>query len=259
MAECVHALANGMTGRYEATVEAPAMEEEKHRESVLAIVGMGASGLALLIQLRGATASGRLRVLAFERRAACGPGVAWSCDTPEELLSNTRAGDVHVSHLLPTYAEWAGVCAASYPPRRAVGEYLVALANAEVLRPGVERVQTEVVAVEAAERASSDEGGAPVVVLVDAEGRRWPCDGVVLCVGGGCGAHAGAVAGAAFHFVDPATGAWTPAPSNATVKGARVAVDGTGLSAVDAARWLLARGAQHVLLRSRRGRLPVVQ
>lgn len=106
--------------------------ETAPEELDVAVVGGGFSGLLTLVHLR--RAHPRARLALFERRARCGPGVAYGACGPTHLL-NVPAGrmgafpDEVAGFHRWLESRWPGrFTAGEFVPRRLYGEYLVELA-----------------------------------------------------------------------------------------------------------------------------------
>ncbi|MEB3327836.1 MAG: FAD/NAD(P)-binding protein [Candidatus Sericytochromatia bacterium] len=227
---------------------------------VIAIVGVGFSGAATAIQLLGrlaADAAGELHLI--DRRPDLGRGVAYGTRDPLHLL-NVPAAEMGLLPEAPDdLLRWLEAVgqpaeAEAFLPRGLYGDYVAASLEAAIAAaPPRLRVVRHV----ASAISCLPEG--PCHVLRLATGAQLTADAVVL----------------AWGLAPPASPAWTLPPGGQPPwlvaspwqpealaplpAGAEVLLLGTGLTAVDLALSLLARGAGVVHLVSRRGRLPAAR
>lgn len=215
----------------------------------VAIAGGGFSGTMLAVQLlrRGA------RVTLIERARAPGRGLAFGAADSMHLL-NVRAGNMSAwpddaGHFVRWLDARAGGGAASFAPRREFGAYVVQqLADAGAAAPG----NLEIVRDDVVDLAS----GADSVAMTLAGGRRIEADATVLAIG---------------NLPPPPPGrgldrlapdVWIDDPWAADITRGlgpddAVLVIGTGLTMVDMALLLEARGFEGpILALSRRGLIP---
>lgn len=206
-----------------------------------AVIGGGLSGALQAIHL---IREGAKRVVLIERARTPGRGVAYGTDRPEHLLNvparRMSAFPDEPDHFVRWYEKRGGT-AEDFAPRMLFGDYVVELLGA--MGPELEIVRGEAVDVE---------GGG--VVLAD--GRRIAANAVVLAPGN--------LPPATLRGMDPeALGAlwvadpWAGAIADGLGEGDTILLVGTGLTAVDAALTLDARGFRgRILALSRRGLVP---
>ncbi|WP_396656412.1 FAD/NAD(P)-binding protein [Microbacterium sp.] len=215
--------------------------------SSIAVVGAGPRGLSILERIAATMTDRRLRVHLIDP-GPVGVGVHRE-DQPEGLLLNTVAGQITMFRRGdpaadgvcidgPSLAEWAGVPRDAYLPRRALGAYLrdAYTRLREGMPEGVDVVEHHARAVAIA----PDPGGGWELEL--SQGERVQADFAVLATGHGALSPSAAEA-AADAFVqehrarNPALAhlrSCYPLESLAAIApGARVAVRGMGLAAVD--------------------------
>jgi uncharacterized NAD(P)/FAD-binding protein YdhS len=233
----------------------------------IAIVGGGAIGAALLGVLVARLSSrrwsrGAPRVVLFEKSSRVGRGVAYAKD-PSPYLLNTSAQAMSLSTGGPRFFEWLAqrgltVVGGGEPhqdvvcSRETFGEYAeqcveATLAHAQHRGIGVRVVHDEVTAL--ATRAGGHR------IFTRAHG-HVDADACVLALGNLPSRKFAALQGPRFFT--------SPYPSDAFIsripRRARVAILGTGLSAIDAALALFAAGHEApVTMASRSGMLPAVR
>jgi uncharacterized NAD(P)/FAD-binding protein YdhS len=216
------------------------------------ILGGGASGTLLAVQLLRGAGAEPLEVVVVERSATVGRGVAYGTTCPAHLL-NAPAGamsglcgdDAHlVRWLRQRSTAW---CESSFVPRQLYGDYLADLletARAET-RPSMtfRRLRGEAVAVEDADR--------PVVRLAD--GTSLLADRVIVAVGNQPSVAVPGGPGLTRYIGDP----WDRDRLTSVAPGDHVAIAGSGLTAVDTILTLRDNGHKgRITAVSRRGLLP---
>ena len=203
----------------------------------------------------------------FERTARAGLGLAWdSSIVSDSQLANTPVGMLRLTNnLRPTFESWLREkypaefghdphLRAAYPPRRYFGEYVNSVCDALAKQPGIE-VQTNMEAVRV------DGTGPYAVTFKNADDKTSivHADAVVLCTGAPANGGRSPFAQLSHHpgYLDSP---WPASTVTATLRAAsRVAIIGTGLTAVDTAKHINQVFPRlPVLMASRRGRLNVV-
>jgi len=221
----------------------------------VAVIGAGFTGSLTALHLleRGAP---DLRIHLIERTPGFGPGLAYGTHNPQHLL-NVRVGNMSAYPDQPGHLEhWLrgedGQGAAAFVTRGAYGRYLASMLREAVGRAdGARRLILE--HDEAVDLKPHDEG----VRLTLAMGRTLDVDATILAVGNpppatppGLGLEA---LPESFYAPDP----WLAAALDGVASDAPVLLLGTGLTMVDIALALDARGhAGPVLAVSRRGLTP---
>jgi uncharacterized NAD(P)/FAD-binding protein YdhS len=218
------------------------------------IIGGGAAGTLAAIHLVEARVAGHIRLV--ERSGSLGSGVAYATGDPLHLL-NVPAGRMSAysgdsDHFVRWLQQRSDVDSnpEAYVPRRYFGEYLVETLEAACARsagsPRFEAIRAAAVAVRAA-------GGGLEVELAD--GSRLVARQVVLAVGprprSAAWPGAERLAGSCRYVHDP----WAPGALGMVGRGDRVVLAGTGLTMVDVALTLAARGAELQAI-SRHGLVP---
>ncbi|WP_395404710.1 FAD/NAD(P)-binding protein [Pseudoduganella sp. UC29_106] len=230
------------------------------------IIGGGFCGVACAVQVLRLAGARPVRVLLLERSAL--GGMAYARCGPEHLL-NVPAGKMSAVDDDPeSFLRFARIrlpqaAAADFLPRRLYGDYLSAMldaasrAAAAADRPGwpgrgdaphakLERVTGQAVSL------SSDGAGLRAVL---ADGRTVYADRVVLATGHFARCDLPALAGLhadSRYQGDP----WDLARLASVHPAEPVLLLGSGLTAVDVALTLLARGVQRITMLSRHGLLP---
>lgn len=227
--------------------------------TTIAIIGGGFSGVVTAVHLLRGGLGGPGRVLLINRSGRMARGVAYGTRTEAHVL-NVAAGrmsalaDDEDSFLRFVRARTPSVDGGSFVPRRLYGDYLGtlledAIANAA---PGVvcERLVGEVIAIEArAEPLCAD--------LTLADGRGVRADRVVLAVGNYAPADPPILDGRFYASERYVRDPWAPGALDRVSTGRPVLLIGTGLTLLDIALDLRARGLRepmHAI--SRRGLLP---
>jgi uncharacterized NAD(P)/FAD-binding protein YdhS len=221
----------------------------------VAIVGAGFSGVMTAVHLLRGASPRSLRVLMVNRSGAMARGVAYGTNSPAHLL-NVPAGKMSALPDDPTHfvhfaqSRDPAIGAGTFVRRSIYGEYLEhLLAESAANRPAgsLEQVVTEVRGVEP-DRAWAS--------ILTADGRRITVDRVVMAVGHYPPAHPpgfSATFVASRHYIrDP----WTPGAMDSVLTMAPVLLVGTGLTTLDVALALQARGVPGAIAVSRRGLLP---
>lgn len=210
-----------------------------------AIVGGGYSGALLAGHLLARGAAG---VTLIERSGPAGRGVAYGTREDAHLLNVPAARMSAFADRPDDFADWYarhGGAPDGFAPRRLYGAYLEEIVSG--LGP-----RLTVIAGEAVDVVARD--GGETVVLAD--GRRIAADAAVLAVGNFPPAPLAALSEAALpglYVADP----WAGDFAAGLGPGEDVLLIGTGLTAIDAALTLEARGfAGRILALSRRGLKP---
>ena len=238
-----------------------------HAAHTIAIVGGGAIGAALfgiLVEELAADASlaAETRVVLFERSERVGPGLAYAKDDSPYVLNQSAQTMSLVPRARGHFCAWLarrGLASADaradlFCARRTFGDYVeehFADAREKARRAGI---AVSVVRDEVTALAPRRSGGARVSTHAHAP---IDADLVVLALG-----HLPSTRFA--HLADAPGFVATPYPGDAmcarVAKDARVAVIGSGLSAIDAVLALLAAGrAAPITMASRSGLLPAVR
>jgi uncharacterized NAD(P)/FAD-binding protein YdhS len=225
---------------------------ERERDPVVAIVGAGASGTLAAVHL---LRSGRARIVLIDP-ALHGLGVAYSTKDKQHLLNVPAAAMSGLADEPADFLDWCrarGVQAEpeDYLPRRLYGAYLQELLARFGERPRLEIVRERVENV----LEPLFHGG---VRLSLSGGRTLVADAVVLALGNPPPAplHAVPASCEASVIDDP----WAPAALRRLRRARRVAILGSGLTAVDVALSVLSRNPDaKVSAVSRHGWLPRAQ
>ncbi len=220
--------------------------------SRVAIIGAGFSGTMQAINLL--SHDGPHAVIIERRAERIGRGVAYSAAHPAHLL-NVRAGNMSAFPDRPDhFAQWLERRDAggphSFVPRTVYGAYLREMLDTTAQNAGerLQVVQGHAVAI--------DERPAGLVVTLD-DGRHVEADGAVLALGN-LPPHVppgfdGPALGSDLHRTDP----WSGDIADGLTDDDSVLLLGTGLTAIDAALLLDARGFRgKIYALSRRGCLP---
>ena len=234
------------------------MKEPSHH---VAVIGSGATGAALVIQLvRHLPAGSRVLLLGTPRET--GHGIAYGTTLPAHLL-NVRAGRMSVIHDDPSHlTRWllragfggsAEEVAESYVPRSAYGDYVLDTLR-HAIASGAGRVHVDVVEGTATEIAERD--GAYTVRA--ASGIRYAAPTMALCLG-----HGRPEFPLPAETIDPSArdrmigDPWSGRRLDAIGRDDRVLVVGTGLTMIDQLLALDARDHRGpVIAISRRGFVP---
>lgn len=227
----------------------------------IAIIGAGFSGTIVAAHLLQEHTDPALNIVMLDRASPSAAGVAFGLARPGHVL-NVPAGRMSAfandeDHFLRFAKERdVGVTGGSFVPRRLYGEYLAAIlhtAEAEGARRGhkLERSRGEAVAVQPAAKG---------MCVQLADGRELTVDRVVLAAGNFAPANPPVPAGSAAFYEsaryvrDP----WTPHALDAVRPDEPVLLVGTGLTMLDVAVELCARGRGAPLYAiSRRGLAPL--
>ena len=220
----------------------------------VAIVGAGFSGVMTAVHLLRGDPPRPLRVVMVNRSGAMARGVAYGTNSPAHLL-NVPAGKMSALPDDPGHfvrfaqSRDPSVTPGTFVRRSLYGEYLEhLLAESAARRPhSLEQLVTEVRGLEP-DRAWA--------TIVTADGRRVTVDRVVMAVGHYPPAHprefSPAFVASRYYVRDPWTaGAMETIPANLPVL-----LVGTGLTTLDVALALHARGVAGAVAVSRRGLLP---
>ncbi|HEY6460551.1 MAG TPA: FAD/NAD(P)-binding protein, partial [Polyangiaceae bacterium] len=230
--------------------------------NTIAIVGGGALGVALLDRLvdrlSAESSRGGTRIVLFEKAARVGPGLAYARDASPHLLNQSAQTMSLVPGRRAHFCDWLDARAIARPDgdlfcaRELFGDYLEECFERAVERAarseiGVSRIRDEVSSVR-----RRPLGGYRVV------GQQGSVDAdvVLLAIGN--------LPGTRFREVGGPGLVRSPYPSAAMcaciARGSRVAIVGTGPSAIDAALALFSAGhAGPVTMTSRGGMLPAVR
>lgn len=236
----------------------------------VAIVGAGFTGTILASRLLHSAKDAPLDVILIEKAHVFGLGLAYGAARETNLL-NVPAGNMSASHDdAGHFLRWAqsrdpNVATGDFLPRRLYGEYLQSILNdaaracensAASATSGVRLVREQAEVVDLVSAVAKRHA----VVLAD--GRKIECDAVVLCLGnfppGGFGADVPLdIEAAGFVVMDPwSDGALDGLGATGNATDADVLLVGTGLTMIDIAAELKARGHRGVILAiSRRGLL----
>lgn len=218
------------------------------------IIGAGFCGTLVAAHLLARGPAG-LRVRLVERASRFGPGIAYGRAEPQHLL-NVPAGNMSAFPADPDHfvrfakTRWPLSTGGDFLPRATYGEYLEqVLSDAETARPGVlDRVHGDAVAL-----ARTADGFR--VTLAD--GRGLEAARVVLAFGnlppGDPLGPAGAALNAERYVRDP----WGTTGVSSVEAGERVLLIGSGLTALDVALSVHARGAREIHCVSRHGWTPL--
>ncbi len=229
-------------------------------DRVVVVVGAGFCGAAVAAHLltRGAGRH-RLHILIADKSGRMGRGLAYGTRSEQHVL-NVPVGRMSALAALPddflrfVTEQDPGVTAASFVSRQLYGEYLefVLERAARAAAPGVtlERVVTEVTGA----APTADEARA--VVTFD-DGRRVVADRVVLAVGNYAPAHPSLDDRAFLQHPAYVGDPWLPGALEVVRRDVPVLLIGTGLTMIDIALELRARGRTAPMIAiSRRGLLP---
>ena len=217
----------------------------------VAIVGAGFSGTLQAINLLRHDGPGAVLI---ERAGAAGKGVAYGAAHPAHVL-NVRAGNMSAFPDEPDHfvrwlqARGVAEAAAAFMPRVTYGAYLAELlAEARARANG----RLELVAGDVADVALTNG-----VELRLADGRRIAADAAVLALGNLPPHQPAGLEGAGLSAARYKPDPWAPGVADGLDDADTVLVIGTGLTMVDVALMLDARGFRgRVVALSRRGLLP---
>jgi len=218
------------------------------------VVGGGASGGMTAMQLLGRVAAG-VEVLVIEPRETLGGGIAYSTSAPWHRINVPARTMGALPDDPDDFRRWTGAEPASFPPRGAWGAYLAArLAEAARGSTGsLRHLRTT------AERlVDRDAGGRAGIDVRLAGGETIVADAVVLATGN---ALPPVPAWLAPVRDDPrvVVDAWAGGALDVVGDAERVAILGTGHTAVDVAETILrTRPRCHLVAVSRHGELPRV-
>ncbi|PZG29961.1 hypothetical protein C1I98_31540 [Spongiactinospora gelatinilytica] len=229
----------------------------------IALVGAGAAAVGLLDAL-ATTSLARVRpglITVFEPSPHLWRGRPYGPDL-DTVLVNAPPAIMSIRHGDPGhYAAWLGESGAAHlddllgqplVPRHRYGDYLAATAEAALRTLRANGWRTRI----ARARVTGVERRGDRLAVVAADGGRYAADQVALCVGGGEPRDLYSLAAAPGYVHEPYPLARTLAPIPAD---ARVAVLGSGLTAVDVVVSLAARGhTGPITMLSRSGLLPHV-
>ncbi|ATE67473.1 FAD-dependent oxidoreductase [Rhizorhabdus dicambivorans] len=214
------------------------------------IVGAGFSGTLQAINLlrhEGPHAT------LIERQPHAGRGIAYSAAHPDHLL-NVRAGNMSAlpddpDHFLRWLARHRPELG-GFVPRIVYGDYL-----ADLLRAAMERAEGRLTLIRGEAVDAERSGGGYAVTLDD--GRRLAADTLVLAPGNLPPHEPPALAGAGLDPDLYAPDPWSGNVADGLAADDRVLIVGTGLTMVDVALLLDARGFRgRIIAMSRRGLLP---
>jgi uncharacterized NAD(P)/FAD-binding protein YdhS len=228
--------------------------------SSVAVIGAGFSGLMSAIHLLLRSGPDGPRVYLIEGSASFGLGAAYATVSGRHVL-NTRAGNMSVFPDRPDhFLEWLraqngtyGVTAASFITRRTYGEYLQSLVREAAC--GAHAAGRLYLVPDEAVGIQADPGGGFAVSLKVGKVQR--VDAAILATGNSP-PHPPQIPEAQFfdsgHYIDDP---WAPNAFDAVKPDDTVITLGTGLTMVDVALLLKARGHDGpVIAISRRGQLP---
>ncbi len=227
------------------------------RGPTLVVIGGGFSGTAVAIHLlrRGAPA----RIVLVNRYGPIGRGVAYGTRIETHVLNVPAGGMSAISDDPDHFVRWArtrddAIHSDSYVSRRLYGEYLEGvLREAEHHAPRAARLE-RLVGVARDVDVRPDGSSAEVVFA----GARLLADHVVLALGNYSPANPAAVGGSEFYDTDRyVRDPWVRGSLDVIRKGESVLMLGSGLTMLDIALDLAARGARLPLFAvSRHGLLP---
>jgi uncharacterized NAD(P)/FAD-binding protein YdhS len=215
----------------------------------IAIVGDGFSGTLFALKIAAAKPQARITVIGRERRL--GRGLAYGAADPMHML-NVPVSRMDVG-LRPSFHDWLRAEHGShwtledFAPRTLFGDYVETLATRAVSEACLQRIRGEAVGLEG--------GARPKVVLAD--GRTVTADVVVLALGNlppdRPGGLPDLIADSNLFVTDP----WAPGALDDLAPDAPVLLVGAGLTMIDIALRLNARGHRGTMIAvSRRGLLP---
>ncbi|WP_340314511.1 FAD/NAD(P)-binding protein [Rhizorhabdus argentea] len=220
------------------------------RDHHVAIIGAGFSGTLQAINLLRHDGP---RATLIERRPAAGRGIAYSTAHPDHLL-NVRAANMSALRDDPDhFIRWLGANRpglGGFVPRMVYGDYLADLLDEAMARSGdrLTRIEGE------AQDVALDDKGATIVLH---DSRQLRADAVILAPGNLPPHQPPALASAAIdadrYLADP----WAADVAAGLGDGDTILIVGTGLTMVDVALSLDARGFRgRIVAMSRRGLLP---
>jgi hydroxyacylglutathione hydrolase len=228
--------------------------DQKVSQPTVAIVGGGFTGTTLAAQLLRAS-GGSVSVVLIERGARLGRGVAYSTESTEHLL-NVRARNMSAYPDDPEhFLEWArlnhapGASPDDYLPRPLYGQYVASVLQQEIERhPGhVEHVQDEAVSI-------ARVGETAEIPL--RSGRTLFADKVVIALGNFPPGDP-RLPGRTPHSLRYVSNPWKPSALGDVAQDKSILLVGSGLTSVDVAITLRARGFCGIIhILSRRGLLP---
>lgn len=215
----------------------------------IAIVGDGFSGTLFALKMAAAQPAAQVLLIGRERRI--GRGLAYGAADPMHML-NVPVSRMDVG-LKPSFLDWLAAehgqdwTLESFAPRALFGDYMEMLATKATADGRIERTRGEVVGMETGPR--------PGVTLAD--GRTISTDLVVLALGNlppdRPGGLPDAITDSALFVADP----WAPGALDDLPSEAPVLLVGAGLTMIDIALRLAARGHLGPMTAvSRRGLLP---
>lgn len=222
----------------------------------VAIVGAGFSGTMVAFHLL-ARQEPALNVRVVERARRFGPGLAYGVVEPAHLL-NVPAGNMSALASDPDHfvrfarRHWPSAVAGDFLPRATYGEYLE-----QLLRDAMQSTASEAECVSGEVEAilpDRHSGGFRVSLL---SGQRCEADAVVLATGNYPPADPLAPFGLAPDEPRYVKDAWVPGALAGVIPGERVLLIGSGLTALDVALSVHARGASHIDCVSRHGWMPL--
>jgi len=229
-----------------------------HTRNAVAIIGAGFSGSLLALHLLESGPED-LTIFLIEREAGFGRGLAYGTRDPHHLL-NVRVGNMsafpgrprHLEQWLAGWGEEALAHPAAFITRRAYGDYLGSMLREAVSRPnGAERlllIHDEVVGLAPSPRGQR---------LTLAMGTQLDVEVAALAIGNLPSAPPAGVDLAGLSEGLYAADPWAGAALNRLPRTAPVLLLGTGLTMVDIALSLKARGQEGTLFGlSRRGLTP---
>jgi uncharacterized NAD(P)/FAD-binding protein YdhS len=220
----------------------------------IAIVGAGFSGVMTAVHLLRGDCPRPLRVVMVNRSGSMARGVAYGTNSPAHLL-NVPAGKMSAlpddpAHFLRfAQSRDPSVAPGTFVRRSVYGEYIEhLLTESAARRPhSLEQVVTEV------RGLKPDRAWATIVT---ADGQHIMADRVVMAVGHYPPAHPSGFSAefvaSPYYIRDP----WTAGAIESVPAGSTVLLIGTGLTTLDVALALSARGVKGAVAVSRRGLLP---
>lgn len=234
----------------------------------IAIIGGGASGTLVAVQLLRNVAGHALHIQLIEKSGAPGPGLAYATRSPQHLLNVPAARMSALPDDAEHFLRWLrrrdrAAAAGSFAPRGTYGEYLRALLR-EALEQATPGARVEIVAGEAvsvrhraAVRPFAEPPGPPVYQVALRSGRVLTADRVVLALGNFPPVDPPLERGDWCRFRFYRRNPWQPEALQDLRGDEPLLLIGTGLTAVDCLAELHNRGHRgRIIAVSRHGLLP---
>lgn len=222
----------------------------------IAVVGSGASGLAVLLQLIERAKKGRQfgNVVVLEKNGIPGPGLAYS-DACTGTILNMHTDTMGLYFDQPRhFSQWrTSLKEGDFPSRQNYGEYLRATWSQAMDAAQQAGLKVSVIHEEAKDINRSNDG---VFTLTLGNGAYITSQAVVLALGNFSSIFNSHLVNIPGFFASP----WPLQQLQSITPGSPVIILGSRLSAVDAATYLSDNGHRGTItLMSRSGRLPKVQ